>query len=166
MVRILCFALFAIPGIAATAETAHFSFAEAFTAGDGQALEVSYRVYTAPMLTELQASGILVERLETWPAEIHLKVGATLSLRDLQITAFGPDGNIQERAPLTLNLQGPAELFDFEDFITYGNDILAVRAGQAKIWIKSVMPSSTGDYAEASIELVVRGRGIDSEHEP
>jgi hypothetical protein len=93
MVRILCFALFTNLGIAAAAETAYFSFAEAFTAGDGQALEVSYRVYTAPMLTELQASGLLVERLEIWPTKIHLKAGTSLSLRDLQITAFGPDGN-------------------------------------------------------------------------
>lgn len=156
MARILYFALLASLGIAAAAETAYFSFAEAFTAGDGQALEVSYRVYTAPMLSDIKASGVLVERLDVWPTEIILASGTTLPLQHLQITAFGPDGNIQERAPLTLNLQGPADLFDFEDFIAYGTGIHAVRSGQAKIWITSVMPSSTGEYAKESIQLVVR----------
>ena len=89
-----------------------------------------------------------------------------LSLKDLQITAFGPDGNIQERAPLSLDLQGPADLLEFEDFITYGNDIRAIRAGQAKIWMTSVMPSSTGDHAQASINLVVGDRDIGSGQEP
>ena len=156
MTRLLCIALLTSLGIATAAEMAWFSFAEAFTPGHGQALELSYRVYTAPMLTEIQASGVLVERLEIWPAEIHLKAGATFSLQHLQITAFGPDGNIQEHVPLTLDLEGPGELLDFEDFITFGNDIRATRPGQAKIWITSLVPSTSGEYARGSILLVIR----------
>ena len=155
MVRIPCIALIASFSIVTAADTSYFSFAEAFTPGYGQALEVGYRVYTAPMLTEIQASGIVVERLEIWPTEIHIKAGATFSLQYLQITAFGPDGNVQERVPLALDLEGPAELFDFEDFITFGTDIRAVRSGQAKIRITSLMPSSDGQHARGSILLVV-----------
>jgi hypothetical protein len=107
------------------------------------------------MLTEILASGVLVERLEIWPAEIRLKSGATFSLQHLQIAAFGPDGTIQEHVPLTLDLEGPAELLDFEDFITFGNDIRAVQSGHAKIWITSVVPSSSGEHARESILLVV-----------
>jgi hypothetical protein len=156
MNRLLCISLLATLGAVAAAETSYFSFAEAFTPRHGQVLEISYRVYTAPMLTEILASGVLVERLEIWPAEIHVMAGATFSLQHLQITAFGPDGDIQEHVPLTLNLEGPAELLDFEDFITYGDDIRATRRGQAKIWITSVVPSSKGEYARESILLVVR----------
>ena len=64
MTRLLCFALITSLGVVAAAEAAWFSFAEAFTPHHGQVLEVGYRVYTAPMLTEIQESGILVERLE------------------------------------------------------------------------------------------------------
>lgn len=156
MVRIPCITLVASLSLAAAAETSGFTFAEAFTPGHGQALQVSYRVYTAPILTEIRASGILVERLEIWPTEIHLKAGAALSLKDLQITAFAPDGNVQERVPLSLDLEGPEDLLEFEDFITYGDDIRTTRAGQARIRITSVMPSASGEYASESILLVVR----------
>jgi hypothetical protein len=156
MARLLCISLLTSLGVAAAAETSYFSFAEAFTTGHGQVLEIGYRVYTAPMLTEIAATGVLVERLEIWPAEIYIKAGATFSLQHMQITAFGPDGNIQEHVPLSLLLEGPAELLDFEGFITYGDDIRATGPGQAKIWITSLLPSSSGKYARKSILLVVR----------
>lgn len=155
MTRFLCMALLTSFGVANATETSWFSFAEAFTSQHGQVLEIGYRVYTAPMLTEIQASGVRVERLEIWPAEIHLKMGATFSLQQLQITAFGPDGDIQEHVPLTLDLEGPGDLLDFEDFITFGNDIRATRPGQARIWITSVIPSQSGDHARESILLLV-----------
>ena len=156
MARLLCILLITNFGAVTAAETSYFSFAEGFTPGSGQVLEIGYRVYTAPMLTEIAASGVLVERLEVWPKEIYLKAGATFSLQHLQITAFGADGNIQEHVPLTLLFEGPAELLDFEDFITYGDDIRAARSGQAKIRITSVLPSSSGGLARESILLVVR----------
>ena len=156
MTRFLCISLITSLGAVGAAEKSWFSFAEAFTAGHGRALEISYRVFTAPMLTEILATGVLVERLEIWPAEIHLKTGATFSLNNLQIAAFGPDGNIHEHVPLTLDLEGPADLLDFEDFIAFGTDIRAARPGQANIRITSVVSSSNGDYARESILLVVR----------
>ncbi len=143
-------------GAVTAAETSYFSFAEGFTPGHGQVLEIGYRVYTAPMLTEIAATGVLVERLEIWPEEIYIRAGATFSLQHMQITAFGPDGNIQEHVPLSLLLEGPAELLDFEGFITYGDDIRAAGPGQARIWITSLLPSSSGKYARKSILLVVR----------
>ena len=94
MARLLCILLIADFGVVAAAETSYFSFAEGFTPCHGQVLEISYRVYTAPMLTEIAATGVLVERLEIWPKEIYQKAGATFSLQHLQIATFGPDGNI------------------------------------------------------------------------
>ena len=59
----------ALGGVSA-AETPYFRIAEAFTPGHGQELEVSYRVYTAPILSEILTNGALVERLEISPAEL------------------------------------------------------------------------------------------------
>jgi hypothetical protein len=156
MARLLFILSFTSLGTAIAAETSYFSFAEGFTPRNGQVLEVGYRAYTAPILTDILASGELVERLEVWPAELYLKAGATLPLQHLRISAFGPDGNIQEHVPLTFLFEGPAELLDFEDFITYGDDIRATWSGRAKIWITSVLPSSSGEHARESILLVVR----------
>lgn len=155
MVRLLCILSITALGVVIAAETPYFRIAEAFTPGSGQELEVAYRVYTAPTLSEIVASGILVERLEISPAEIRLGVGETFSLRQLRITAFAPDGNIQERVPLSLDLEGPAEMLDFEDFIVYGDRIRAAQAGQAKIWITSIVPSSGGENIRLSISVVV-----------
>jgi hypothetical protein len=107
------------------------------------------------MLTEILASGILVERLEILPSEIRVEVGATFSLKQLRITAFGPDGNIQEHVPLTLDLEGPAEMLDFADFMVYGEEIRAAQAGQAEIWITSNVPSVSGENVRQSIQIVV-----------
>jgi len=140
---------------AIAAESAYSTIAEAFTPGSGQDFEVGYRVYTAPMLTEILARGMVVERLEILPAEIRVEVGETFSLKQLRITAFGPNGNIQERVPLSIDLEGPAEMLDFEEFIVYGDGIRAAQAGQAKIWITSIVPSSSGENVRQSISIVV-----------
>ncbi len=94
MTRVLCILLFIATGSTLAAETSYFSLAEAFSGGVQQAPEVSYRVYTAPMLSDIAATGMRVERLEVLPQEIHLHVGGMWSLGDLRLTAFGPDGRV------------------------------------------------------------------------
>jgi hypothetical protein len=155
MARLLCIVSLAAIGCVVAAEAPYFSFGEAFTPSDGQELEVGYRAYTAPTLSEILASGVRVERLEVSPLEIRLEVGETYSLRQLRITAFGPDGNIQEHIPLTLDLEGPGELLDFEDFRVYGDEIRAAQPGQAMIWVTSVVPSLNGENIKQSIVVVV-----------
>ncbi len=155
MVRLLSILSVIVLNGAIAAESSYFTIAEAFTPGSGQEFEVDYRVYTAPMLTEILARGMVVERLEISLAEIRVEVGETFSLKQLRITAFGPNGNIQERVPLSFDLEGPAEMLDFEDFIVYGDEIRAAQAGQAKIWITSIVPSSSGKNVRQSISIVV-----------
>lgn len=155
MARLLCILSITALGSVIAAETPYFRIAEAFTPSHGQQLDVSYRVYTAPILSEILASGVLVERLEISPSEIRLEVGETFSLQQLRITAFGPDGNIQEHIPLTLDLEGPAELLDFEDFKVYGDEIRAAQSGQASIWVTSGVPSLSGENIRQSILVVV-----------
>lgn len=155
MARLLCILSITALGGVIAAETPYFRIAEAFSPSHGQELEVSYRLYTAPILSEILASGVLVERLDISPSEIRLEVGETFSLQQLRITAFGPDGNIQEHVPLTLDLEGPGELLDFEDFKVYGDEIRAAQPGQARIWVTSVVPSLSGEDARQSILVVV-----------
>ncbi len=155
MARLLCILSIAALGSVIAAETSYFRITKAFTPSRGQQLEVSYRVYTAPILSEILASGILVERLEISPSEIRLEVGETFSLQQLRITAFGPDGNIQEHISLTLDLEGPADLLDFEDFKVYGDEIRAAQSGQASIWVTSGVPSLSGENIRQSILVVV-----------
>ncbi len=155
MARLLSILSLIVLNGAIAAENSYFTIAEAFTRGHGQEFEVSYRVYTAPMLTEILARGMVVERLEISPVEIRVEAGETFSLKQLRITAFGPNGNIQERVPLSFDLEGPAEMLDFEDFIVYGDEIRAAQAGQAKIWITSNVPSSSGENVKLSILVVV-----------
>ncbi len=155
MVRLLSILSVIVLNGAIAAESAYSTIAEAFTPGSGQDFEVGYRVYTAPMLTDILARGMVVERLEVSPSEIRLEVGETLSLRQLRISAFGPDGDIQEHVPLTLDLEGPGELLDFEDFMVYGHEIRAAQPGQARIWITSVAPSLNGENIKQSILVVV-----------
>jgi len=140
---------------AIAAESSYFTIAEAFTPGSRQEFEVGYRVYTVPMLTEILARGMVVERLEISLAKIRVEVGETFSLKQLRITAFGPNGNIQEHIPLSIDLEGPAEMLDFEEFIVYGDGIRAAQSGQAKIWITSIVPSSSGENVRQSISIVV-----------
>ena len=155
MVRLLCIVSLAALACVIAAETPHFRFGEAFTPSHGQELEVGYRAYTAPVLSEILASGVLVERLEVSPSEIRLGVGETYSLQQLRIIAFGPDGNIQTHVPLTLDLEGPGDLLDFEDFKVYGNEIRGAQPGQARIWVTSVVPSLSGENIKQSILVVV-----------
>ena len=155
MVRLLSILSVIVLNGAIAAESAYSTIAEAFTPGSGQDFEVSYRVYTAPMLTEIPARGMVVERLEILPVVIRVEVGETFSLKQLRITAFGPNGNIQERIPLSIDLEGPAEMLDFEEFIVYGDGIRAAQSGQAKIWITSIVPSSSGENVRQSISIVV-----------
>ncbi len=155
MVRLLSILSVIVLNGAIAAESAYSTIAEAFTSGSGQDFEVGYRVYTAPMLTEILARGMVVERLEILPAEIRVEVGETFSLKQLRITAFGPNGNIQEHIPLSIDLEGPAEMLDFEEFIVYGDGIRAAQSGQAKIWITSIVPSSSGENVRQSISIVV-----------
>jgi len=62
---------------------------------------------------------------------------------------------IQKPVPLTLDLEGPAELLDFEDFKVSGDELRAAQSGQAKSWITSDVPSLSGESARQSILVVV-----------
>ncbi len=57
MARLLCLLSITALGGVNAAETSYFRIAEAFTPRHGEELEVSYRVFTAPILSEIPAGG-------------------------------------------------------------------------------------------------------------
>ncbi len=138
------------------AQTGYSSFGEAFSLREGQdRLDVGSRQHTAPSLTEYMERGVLVDWLEVYPIEIRIAVGEAYSLDQLQVTAYSPDGEIEEHVPLTLDLEGPSGLLDFERWRVYGDSVLGARAGIGTIWVTSLAPSSNGEQIKQPILLVV-----------
>ena len=133
------------------------SFGEGFSStADGKTIEISHRMHTAPSLTELGNSGLIVAALEITPRDIRVSVGEPLRLDQLQIHARDDQGRIVPRAPLSFLLQGPPGLVDFEAFVTYGEDIVAIAEGQATIWIDSLLPTSTGKQLRERVTLIIQ----------
>ena len=132
------------------------SFGEAFSLRKGQdSLEIGYRQHTAPSLTEFSEKGVLVDRLEVYPTEIRIAVGGVYSPSQLRVTAYGPDGGIEEHVPLSLDLEGPPGLLDFEIWRTYGNEFVGASVGTGTFWVVSLASSSSGERIRQPILLTV-----------
>ncbi len=140
----------------ALAQHGWFSFAEGFSSKDTEStIEISYRSHTAPLLQELNNSGIVVDRLEIVPRRISARIGDVVHLDRIRITAFDNNNRIVHRAPLSFIIEGPSDLLDFEAFITYGEKIEAVAPGSARIWVDSLLPASSGRNVREPITLTV-----------
>jgi len=147
-----------LAGVAAVsaAQMNFYSFGEAFSLRvDEDSLQVSVRLHTAPSLTEFLATGVLVDRIEIQPLELRVAVGEYFSPSDFRVSTFGPEGAIAEHIPLTLVLEGPSDLLDFETWRIYGEEIRGASAGIGRIWVRSIAPSSSGTNAAQSILVVV-----------
>ena len=73
----------------------------------------------------------------------------------LRVTAYSPDGEIEEHVPLTLDLEGRPGLLDFERWRVYGDRVLGATAGIGTIWVTSLARSSSGEQIKQPILLVV-----------
>lgn len=133
------------------------SFGEGFSSSaDGKTIKISYRMHTAPSLTVLNNSGLIVDALEITPVEIRVSVGEPLRLDQLQIRAIDDHGRVVPEAPLSFQLQGPAALVDYEAFVTYGENIVAIAPGQATIWVDSLLPTTTRRQLRERVALIVQ----------
>ena len=139
------------------AQAGYYStFGEAFSLREGQELlDVGSRQHTAPSLTEFAERSVLVDWLEVSPTDIRIAVGDTYSLDQLRVTAYGADGDIQEHVPLSLDLEGPPGLLDFERWRVHGDTVLGAKAGIGTIWVTSLASSSNGEQIRQPILLVV-----------
>ena len=156
MRRALFIILVGLTGLAMAQAGYYSSFGEAFSLREGQErLDVGSRQHTAPSLTEFVESGVLVDWLEVYPTEIRIAVGEAYALNQLRVTAFSPDGEIQEHVPLTLGLEGPPGLLNFDRWRVYGDRIFGATAGIGTIWVTSLARSSNDAQIKQPILLVV-----------
>ncbi|MFL2546097.1 MAG: hypothetical protein ACJ0SL_01845 [Candidatus Rariloculaceae bacterium] len=112
-------------------------------------------MHTAPSLNEFLSQGTLVDWLEFFPIEIEIAVGEAYALAQLRVTAYGPEGSIEEHVPLSLDLEGPDGLLDLRDWRTYGETITGSRPGSATLWVHSIAGSSSGARVSQPIHLTV-----------
>ncbi len=156
MRRALFSILFVVIGSVMAQAGYYSTFGEAFSLREGQErLDVGSRQHTAPSLTEFMERGVLVDWLEVYPQEIRISVGEAYSLAELRVTAFSPDGDIQEHVPLSLDLEGPPGLLNFDSWRAYDNRIFGATAGIGMIWVTSLARSSNGGQIKQPILLVV-----------
>ena len=156
MRRALFYILAVVTGSVMAQAGYYSTFGEAFSLREVQELlDVGSRQHTAPSLTEFAERGVLVDWLEVSPTDIRIAVGDNYSLNQLRVTAYGPDGDIQEHVPLSLDLEGPPGLLDFERWRVHGDTVLGAIAGIGTIWVTSLASSSNGEQIKQPILLVV-----------
>lgn len=103
--------------------------------------------------------GVRVSRLETMPAVVELAVGESLALDDLTIRAFDADGELVERAPLRLEIEGPEGFVDMAAFEQDTRTLSAVTRGIGRIWVTSLLPTQQDEPFSIPVVLVIREPG-------
>ena len=103
--------------------------------------------------------GIRVSRLETTPALVELTVGESLDLDDLTIQAFDADGELVQRAPLRLEIEGPEGFVDMTAFERDKRTLAAVARGIGRIWVTSLLPTRQNEPFSIAVVLVIREPG-------
>ena len=103
--------------------------------------------------------GVRVSRLETTPALVELTVGDSLDLDDLAIKAYDADGELVERAPLRLEIEGPEGFVDMTAFEQDKQTLAAVARGIGRIWVTSLVPTLQNEPFSIAVVLAIREPG-------
>lgn len=103
--------------------------------------------------------GVRVSRLETMPTVVELAVGESFALDDLAVRAFDADGELVERAPLRLEIEGPEGFVDMAAFEQDTRTLSAVTRGIGRIWVTSLLPTRQDEPFSIPIVLAVREPG-------
>ena len=103
--------------------------------------------------------GVRVSRLETAPPVVELTVGESLALDDLTIRAYDADGELVERAPLRLEIEGPEGFVDMTAFDEDKRTLAAVARGIGRIWVTSLLPTRQDEPYSIPVVLVIREAG-------
>ena len=103
--------------------------------------------------------GMRVIRLEPAPATVELKVGDSLALEDLTVRAYDADGELVERAPLRLEIEGPEGFVDMAAFARERRTLEAVTRGIGRIWVTSLLPTRQDEPFAIPVLLVIREPG-------
>lgn len=141
----------------ATAEIVESTFGQAYSLGEEDTeLDVEPYEGTGPAVGG--SLGLRVNRLEIEPVEIELALGETYSLRQLRIRAFGRDGVLVERAPLTIAFEAPENVVGLALFAIDGHSIRAVQPGIGRLWVTSIAPTIRGENFSLPVVLIVTGQ--------
>lgn len=103
--------------------------------------------------------GMRVTRLETAPAVVGLTMGESLALDDLTVRAFDADGELVERVPLRLEIEGPEGFVDMTAFDEDKRTLAAAARGIGRIWVTSLLPTRQDEPYSIPIVLVIREPG-------
>lgn len=104
--------------------------------------------------------GMLGSRIDYFlvePAPIVLQSGERFELEDLQITAFGLDGDVLAGAPLKLSLEAPEGMLS-PDIAVESHSLFALGPGIARLWIDALLPrgTGTGEHYRLPVVIIVR----------
>ncbi len=91
------------------------------------------------------------------PAPIVLENGERFELEDLQITAFGLDGDVLAGAPLKLSLEAPEGMLS-TDIAVESHSLFALGPGIARLWVDALLPrgTGTGEHYRLPVVIIVR----------
>ncbi len=91
------------------------------------------------------------------PATIVLENGGRFELENLQVTAFGLDGDILGGAPLKLSLEAPEGMLSL-DLAVESQSLFALGPGIARLWIDALLPrgTGTGELYRLPVVILVR----------
>ena len=103
--------------------------------------------------------GVRVSRLETAPAVVELAVGESLALDDLTVRAYDADGELVERAPLRLEIEGPEGFVDMSAFERDRRTLAATARGIGRIWVTSLLPTLRNEPFSLPVVLTIRELG-------
>lgn len=104
--------------------------------------------------------GMLGSRIDYFlvePAPIVLGNGERFELEDLQIRAFGLDGDVLAGAPLKLSLEAPEGMLS-PDLALESQSLFALGPGIARLWIEALLPrgTGTGEHYRLPVVILVR----------
>ncbi len=141
----------------ARAEIVGSTFGQAYSLGeDDTELDVEPYEGTGPAVGA--TLGLRVNRLEIEPVEIELATGETYSLRQLRVRAYGREGVLVERAPLTIAYEAPENVVGLALFAIDGHSIRAVQPGIGRLWVTSIAPTIRGENFTLPVVLIVTGQ--------
>ncbi len=103
---------------------------------------------------------MLGERIDYFlvePAPIVLENGERFELEDLQISAFGLNGNVLVGAPLKLSLEAPEGMLSL-DLAVESQSLFALGPGIARLWVDALLPrgTGTGEHYRLPVVILVR----------
>ena len=103
--------------------------------------------------------GMRVNRLEIEPPVLRLTVGESFNLDQLVVRAYGITGELIERVPLRIEIEGPEGLVNIEALERDGKNLSAIAPGIGRLWLESMLPSSRSEPFSLPIVLIVRNPG-------